>query len=185
MEILIFFFLFYLLFSNENYQLSFDIFLSGEKKFDLELFNQKENNVNNKNIFYSGSIEDIEEILFNKDQDSEKKNYKNHPFVYILNKNYIIFIKRFNTNTKFIIPKEYVGNLENDYHDYTILILQDSLYEFSFYTEYLNEEKSFYVKIGKKIDITMKKNLYLFLFLNTTICLINSIILRVAIKKVE
>ena len=185
MEILIFFFLFYLIFSNENYQLSFDIFLSGEKKFDLELFNQKENNVNNKNIFYSGSIEDIEEILFNKDQDSEKKNYKNHPFVYILNKNYIIFIKRFNTNTKFIIPKEYVGNLENDYHDYTILILQDSLYEFSFYTEYLNEEKSFYVKIGKKIDITMKKNLYLFLFLNTTICLINSIILRVAIKKVE
>ena len=186
-ELIMLIYLFYSIFSNTNYQISFDIFLSGEKKYDLDLFNQLENNINNKNIFYSGSIEDIEEILFNKNtySDSDKKIYKNHPLVFISNKDYFIFIKYFSTKTKFIIPNEYADELENVYQDYTILILKENIYEFSFNVDYLSQEKRFYVKLGKKIDVTMNKNIYLFLFLNTIICLINSIILRKAIKKVE
>ena len=186
-EIIILFYLFFSIFSDANYQLSFDVFLSGEIKFDLDLFNQKKNNFNTNNIFYSGSIEDIEEILFYKHTylDLDKNIYKNHPLIYILNKEYILFIKHFPTETKFIIPKEYEKELKNDYQNYNLFILKDDTYDFSFYVDFYNQEKNFYVKIGKKIDSTMKKNLYLVLFLNTIICLINSIILRKALKKVE
>lgn len=46
--------------SNEDYQFSFDLFLTGEKKIDLKLFNQREDE---EVKFYSGTFEEIEDAL--------------------------------------------------------------------------------------------------------------------------
>ena len=184
---LIFLFLF-LLFNSidsyEEYQLSFEIFLSGDKKFDLYLIN------GNQNLFYSGKIENIEEILYknSKINEKNKNNYQiegNYPLIYILDKNYIKYINLFPINTIFVIPYDYIGKINNSYDNYTIFSLLGSYFEFEFYSSYLKKENFYYVKIGKKSNETTQNNLNLFLFLNIFISLGISLIIRNAIKKVE
>lgn len=69
--------------SNEDYQFSFDLFLTGEKKIDLKLFNQREDE---EVKFYSGTFEEIEDALtinpLNKKRTIVLKE-GNHPVVYI------------------------------------------------------------------------------------------------------
>ena len=183
LEIILLLYLLFSIYSTEEYQLSFNIFLSGEVKFDLNLINRSKNN---NNLFYSGSIIDIEKIvnINNKEIDDElvKGSY---PLVYILKSSYIKYIKYFQTNTKFIIPKEYSSFITDSYKDYTIFITEDYNMEFTFYVQYLAKGKYFYAKIGKKLDKTTENNLYPLLFFNTFIGLTISIMMRNRIKALE
>ena len=182
LEIAILTYLFFSIYSFDEYQLSFDVFLSGEIKFDLKLVNKLKEN---ENIFYSGSMKNIDEIISNINKYQINENsITNYPLIYILQSSYVKYISYFKTNTKFIILQDYVSNLKKLDENYTIFSISDNTY-FSFYAQTLTDEKYSYVKIGKKMDKDMEKNLYFVLFFNTSICIIISIILRNKIKHIE
>ena len=183
LEILILLYSIFSIYSDDEYQLSFVIFLSGEVKFDLNLINKSNENAF---TFYSGSIKDIEKIVHIGDKEKSVEITKgNYPLVYILNSIYINYIKYFPKSTKFIIPKEYSSYTKEFQKNYIIFTSEDINLEFTNYAQYITKDKYFYIKIGKKLDTLMEKNLYLLLFLNTFICLMISIIIRKKIKKLE
>lgn len=182
-EIIIFSFLIFQIYANEEYELSFDLFLSGEIKFDLDLFNK--NNENNNKLFYSGRIKNIKQTLNFNDNIKNKVNEKDI-LIYILNKEYIKYINLFESQTKFVIIKEFIEELKDVYQNYTIFLLDDVQNpEFISYINYLEEQKMYFVKIGKKIGVSMKIKLFIFLFLNISISLTISIIFRKRIKEME
>ena len=176
------FFTFFSLYSLHEYQLSFDKFLTGSIRFDLDLYN----NTLDKNFFYSGSIEDIDDILNIHSQEKAILKKGSHPLVYILNKNYIQYINLFPKNTIFIILEEFFENLTKNNKDYIIFTMgEEEKYEFIVYSAVYKSEHLYYVKLGKQLDGNMKKNIYFILFFNIFISISISIIMRKVIKKVD
>ena len=177
---------FFSFYANDKYQISFDIFLSVDISFDLDSFNI----ANKYNLFYSGSIEDIQDILnISIISKKEKKiiiKEGNHPLVYIIDNYNINYINLFPTTTIFIILKDCIKYLNDEYKNYNIFILDNNYeYEFSIYNDYFSEDNFSYVKFGKKIDEAMNINFYILILISIFISLLISIIIRKLKKRIN
>ena len=183
LEILLFFYLLFSIYSTEEYQLSLDIIFHGAEKYDLYLVNQP--NVNNR-IFYSGSMINIEELVSLYDKEMKDEIFKgNYPLVYILGKHYIKYIKYFGTDTKFIISNDLIYDIEDSYKNYTIFLIDNYNRVFEYSALEIKGNKLYYVTIGKKLDKTLEIIIYIFLFFNTFASLIIYIIMRIKMKYLE
>ena len=175
--------LFILIYCKDEYEFSFDIFFSGNIKFNLDLINQR---VNDDESFYSGSMDDIDDILdidfFNKKAVLKNGNY---PLVYISDRSMIKYINLFPITTIFIIHKQFIQSLQSEYKNYTIFSLDTGYEFFSFYSQYYGKLNFYYIKIGKKIDNNIESILNLLIFISTLICLLISFIMRKIIKKIS
>ena len=173
--------LFFSIYSIDDYQLSIDIFFSGEIKFDLKLFNQGLSD-NQKNIYYSGIIENIEDILYYKKGRDEEKEMSiksgDHPLVNILENDYIEYMNLFPLSTIFIIREQLNKYIYNYNKDQIIFLIDDS--EYFIYSDYLSSKSFYYVKLGKKID--NQNLLSILIFLNAFIPLLISFIMKKLIK---
>ena len=171
--------------SNEDYQFSFDLFLTGEKKIDLKLFNQREDE---EVKFYSGTFEEIEDALtinpLNKKRTIILKE-GNHPVVYVPHGADLEYINLFPKTTIFILNKYHIDNLKNDSKIYTIYTINNNENYFNFYSDFYIKQNFYYIKIGKKLDKTMEGIVNCLIFFNTTICLLISVIMRKIIKSLE
>ena len=169
--------------SDEDYQFSFDLFLTGEKKIDLKLYNQRQDE---ETKFYSGTFEEIEDALtinpYNKTRNLIL-NEGNHPLVYVPRGADLEYINLFPITTIFVINK--FRNLKNDTKKYTIYIINSNENYFDFYSEFYIKQNFYYIKIGKKLDKTMEGIVNCLIFFNTTICLLISVIIRKIVKSLE
>ena len=185
LNIYILFLLILLINSNEEYQFSFDLFLTGEKKIDLTLFNQRQDE---EVKFYSGTLENIEDVLINNlINRTRTKVLKegDHPLVYISEVDDLKYIKLFPITSIFIINKIYIENLKNEYKNYTIYTISKTENSFILYSNFYIKQNFYYIKIGKKLDKTMEGIVNCLIFFNTTICLLISVIIRKIIKTLE
>ena len=185
LNIYILFLLILLINSNEDYQFSFDLFLTGEKKIDLNLFNQRQDE---EVKFYSGTFENIEDILINSQINRTRTKVLkegDHPLVYISEREDLEYIKLFPITSIFIINKIYINNLKKEYKNYTIYTISNNENYFNFYSNFYIKQNFYYIKIGKKLDKTMEGIVNCLIFFNTTICLLISVIIRKIIKTLE
>jgi hypothetical protein len=169
--------------SNDDYQISFDLFLTGEKKIDLKLFNKRQDE---EVKFYSGTFEDIDDALtFNKTGRIVLKEGK-HPLVYVSKGADLEYINLFPITTIFVMSKNHAENLKNESKiNYNIYTINSKEYEFNYYSNFYLEQNFYYIKIGKKLDKTMEGTVNILIFFNTTVCLLISVIIRKIIKSLE
>jgi hypothetical protein len=181
--ILILFLLSLVINSNDDYQISFDLFLTGEKKIDLKLFNKRQDE---EVKFYSGTFEDIDDALtFNKTGRIVLKEGK-HPLVYVSKGADLEYINLFPITTIFVMSKNHAENLKNESKiNYNIYTINSKEYEFNYYSNFYLEQNFYYIKIGKKLDKTMEGTVNILIFFNTTVCLLISVIIRKIIKSLE
>ena len=169
--------------SIQDYQLSIDMFFTGEIRFDLILYNNKD-----KNIFHSGKIENIDKILYVKNRKTFKAEMAvksgNHPLVNIYESTYIEYINLFPKKTIFLIQEQSYKRLDL-YNNYTIFMISDNDFYKNNYYDYFNQKFLYYSKIGKKLDVKTENKLCIFLLFNAVISLFISIIFRKIIKKVD
>ena len=177
-------FILFLLFLSESiqeYQLSIDIFFSGELKFDLILYNNKD-----INKFHSGSIENIDKILYKKNKKTSKDEIAvksgSHPLVNIYETNYIEYINLFPKKTIFLVQEQNNRRLDL-YTNYTIFMVSDNDFYQNNIHDYINQKYFYYAKIGKKLDIGTENTLNFFLFANIFISLLTAFIFRKILKK--
>ena len=154
----IIFFSSFSLYCNQEYQLKYDFLLQGESAYDLNLIN----NQNNNNLFYSGQIENIEEILYiNKDYNHSLTDGK-HTLINMLGANYFKYINLFPTKTIFIIWESNKPYIKNYYTNYTFFSIYNG--DYIFYSKYFNKKDIYYVKLGKKFDNTLLNVFIFFIF---------------------
>ena len=128
----------------------------------------------NSEVFYSGSIENIEDILYKKKVNNKEEWYiksGKHLLVYLLNTDYFKYLKLFQKNTEFLIlsrDKRSIYRADINYNDYMIFSVDDDFY--NIYFDYLSKTSSFYAKIGKEVDKDIEKKYGLFLIANLFIC---------------
>ena len=176
--IFIFFFSSFSLYFNQEYSIEYDILLAGEFRYDLNLIN---NQNNNNNLYYSGKIENIEDII-NISEDKETEDTLkdgDHPLVNMLNINYIKYISLFSAKTIFIIEEKDNKYIKKNYINYTFFSINNINY--SIYLDFFEREDIYYyVKLGKRLDNTILYILSFLIFFNIfTILFISFIMKRV------
>ena len=168
----IIFFSSFSLYCNQEYQLKYDFLLQGESAYDLDLIN----NQNNNNLFYSGQIENIEEILYIiKDYNHSLTDGK-HTLINMLGANYFKYINLFPTKTIFIIWESNKPYIKNYYTNYTFFSIYNG--DYILYSKYFNKKDIYYVKLGKKFDNTLLNVLYFLFFFSLFTILFISIIMK-------
>ena len=151
-NILIFFFLLLLKVCCDKLFVSLESLTSGNSKHNLEIDNEI-NFKNKSDFYYIGLIEDYEQIILNSKNNYENIKEENHPLVSLTKTCSFVNIKYFSTDTIFITPGYCINNITNylNYTDYTF-------YSTTMDEDYINiiqNNKFFFVKIGKEIDTNL------------------------------
>ena len=180
--IFIIFFSSFSLYCNEDYILEYNYLFGLQSRYDLNLIN----NPNNNNLFYSGKIENIENIVYtyrtNKGKEIPILKDENYLLVNILNINYIKYINLFSKKTIFIIGTSNNKYIKNDYLNYTFFSMDN---DYLIYSENLEITFNYYVNLGKKLDDSMLNVLYFLLFFSLFTIVFISLIMKKVMKNTD
>ena len=124
---------------------------SGNSHINFQIYNESHNIRPITDFIYTGSFENIEKIISNYRNNTNKIKSKKYPWVYIPNTCSFNDVKFFSNETIFIVDTSCTNNKSKflNYSDYTFTY-------FSYFDYYLNkEDKSnfYYAKIGVNIDL--------------------------------
>ena len=173
-----------LLTCSDNYYLSLDMLISGSTKYKLDLLNRNEKASDN-DLFYSGSAENMENILLSAYNNKEKYSTikdKSHPFVLMLDECLFEYINYFSTNSLFVINHKCLVNIKTNYKNYKIFYLVDD----SAYLRYLLEKSSiYYIKLGKELEKGMNIFIYVILGLTMLINIFLSFIMKRILRNMD
>ena len=168
---------------NDVYYFFIEKLFSGYSRFKLSLTNKKIDTSDN-DIFYSGSGEYIENILFDpystRKSDEDIRNEK-HPLVFMFNLCFLEYINYFPENTLFIIAPHCINN-QNNYPDYTIFTILEGLVNLH---NGLISGSYFYIKIGKDIDNSMKIFFYIIIGISILISIFLCFIMKRVLKNMD
>ena len=164
---------------NKSYQLLIHELFKGEILYDINLINEE---INNNNYHYYGSLENIKNIVNKKIINTEILNDTlkelNYPLIYILEQKYIDFINYFPAKTTFIVFNELVKFLK--FGNQTIFSINNQR-KLSFF-QHNFENGYYYAKIGKKVDISLNNFFYLIIILSLIISILIGFILTKTLK---
>ena len=130
-----------LLTCSDNYYLSLDMLISGSTKYKLDLLNRNEKASDN-DLFYSGSAENMENILLNAYNNKEKYSTikdKSHPFVLMLDECLFEYINYFSTNSLFVINHKCLVNIKTNNKKINIKNWLSNSGLYSYYQNFYNK----------------------------------------------
>ena len=139
----------------------------------------KKAGISDKDLFYSGPVEYIENILVNAYNTKEKNqaiDNEKHPLVFMFDACLFEYINYFPIDTIFItLPRCII--YKNNYSDYTIYTLTEGI---EYLTNPIIMGSYYYAKIGKDIDDDIK----IFFYIVLGMTLLTSIFLSFIMKRV-
>ena len=113
---------------------------SGNSHINFQIYNESHNIRPITDFIYTGSFENIEKIIFNYRNNTNKIKSKKYPWVYIPNTCSFNEVKFFSNETIFIVDTSCVNNKSNflNYSDYKSSFL--SLFLLNINNDYLNHK---------------------------------------------
>ena len=182
-NILIIYILIEIINCNDVYYLSLEKLISGSSNYKLSLNNTKAG-ISDKDLFYSGPVEYIENILVNAYNTKEKNqaiDNEKHPLVFMFDACLFEYINYFPIDTIFItLPRCII--YKNNYSDYTIYTLTEGI---EYLTNPIIMGSYYYAKIGKDIDDDIKIFFYIVLGMSLLTSIFLSFIMKRILKNMD
>ena len=162
---------------DDNFYLSLDKLVTGSTKYKLNIVNRK-NGISDKDLFYSGSVEYLSNIVLLKFDTIREEN---HPLVFMFETCQFDYINYFKPETVFVVDNKCVNSKEN-YYDYTIFSIQEE----SLYFNYQIQTGDFYyAKIGKELGDDMVMFFTVVIGMNLLISIFLSFIMKRIMRNMD